>query len=438
MKPTRHILANQKGAYFLMSAIVLSVMVGFAALGVEIGRWYDIQAEISKSIDGAAFAGAKNVNNPLFPNAAALQDFVEQVANANFPPGLLGTDTPTFTANLDAQGKVTVNGNVHSLNSMSTVFDTGATMTALDAVGSAKLRKAEVVLVLDVSGSMGGAPIADLIDGATTFVHNFESFQQNHKFALLTFGSGVETPYPLATNFVDPMTFAISGLAASGFTNTEDALTQALNIGWEPGQLALPGNERTRQAVILFSDGNPTAFRGTFGYDGNQNMDAVGILNGGTTVVAGYLGDPNVTEYSWLTTTWPGRHGDGKTAGSSACAPISGDDRTTKWYIFQDPTYGINAYGSPMNSYSFEDCNINQADWDAYMTWLTRQMAIDQATNIKALGIEIYTIGLGNIDQGFLTTLATDTDHTFFANDSSELTGIFQEIANKLKIILVS
>ena len=31
---------NQKGAYFLMSAIVLSIMVGFAALGVEIGRWY--------------------------------------------------------------------------------------------------------------------------------------------------------------------------------------------------------------------------------------------------------------------------------------------------------------------------------------------------------------------------------------------------------------
>ena len=33
MKPIRQILGNQKGAYFLMSAIVLGTMVGFAALG---------------------------------------------------------------------------------------------------------------------------------------------------------------------------------------------------------------------------------------------------------------------------------------------------------------------------------------------------------------------------------------------------------------------
>ena len=65
-------------------------------------------------------------------------------------------------------------------------------------------------------------------------------------------------------------------------------------------------------------------------------------------------------------------------------------------------------------------------------------MAIDHATELKTFGIEIYTIGLGDIDQGFLTTLATDAGHAFFANDSSELEGIFQEIANKLKLILVS
>ena len=230
MKPIRQILANQKGAYFLMSAIVLSVMVGFSALGVEIGRWYAIQAEMSKSIDGAAFAGAKNVSGPKFvDDPSALEAFVVEVAEANFPPGLLDTDTPVFTAVLDGEGKVTVDGDVHSLNHMTTVFDTGTTMTALGAVGSAKLRKAEVALVLDVSGSMSANnAIGDLIDGATTFVNNFEHFEADHKFALLTFGSGVETPFPLGTDFVDDMTFEIGNLAADGFTNTEDACLSKL------------------------------------------------------------------------------------------------------------------------------------------------------------------------------------------------------------------
>ena len=79
------IIHNQQGTYLVISAIILSVMFGLSALGIEAGRWYAIQGELSKSIDGAAFAGAKNVNNPNID----MQTFVEDVAEANFPPGLL-------------------------------------------------------------------------------------------------------------------------------------------------------------------------------------------------------------------------------------------------------------------------------------------------------------------------------------------------------------
>ena len=433
MKPIRQILANQKGAYFLMSAIVLGVMVSFAALGVEIGRWYSIQAEISKSIDGAAFAGAKNVSNPKFPTDADLEAFVLEVAQANFPPGLLDTDTPVFTAALDAEGKVTVNGNVNSLNRMTTVFDTGTTMTNLGAAGSAKLRKAEVALVLDVSGSMNnGGAIDDLKTGADTFVNNFQSFQKDHKFALITFATGVQIPFPLDTDFVFDMTNDIGNLNANGGTNTEDALGQAVNLPWEPGQLALPANERTRQVLILFSDGNPSGFRGQFRM-GGSDVDAVG-LNTTDGNVYDRLGD------TYDQATYFGgnvrRSGDGKTSGS-AC----GSSTTTKWYIMDDPVYGVNAPGSPIaGGYSAPWCFLPQPDGDfaTYENWLVQQMAIDHAAELKAMGIEIYTIGLGAIDPVFLTTLATDVDHTFFANDPSELEGIFQEIANKLKLILVS
>ena len=95
-------IRNQRGSYFAMSALALLVIFGFAALGVEAGRWYAVQGELSKSIDGAAFAGAQNVNNPNIPD---LHLFVEQVARANFADGLLGTDTAVFVSVTTGMGR---------------------------------------------------------------------------------------------------------------------------------------------------------------------------------------------------------------------------------------------------------------------------------------------------------------------------------------------
>ena len=64
------------------------------------------------------------MSNPKFATDAELEAFVLEVAQANFPPGLLDTDTPVFVANKDVNGKVTVNASVHSLNHLTTVFDT--------------------------------------------------------------------------------------------------------------------------------------------------------------------------------------------------------------------------------------------------------------------------------------------------------------------------
>lgn len=438
MKSIRHILANQKGAYFLMSAIVLSVMVGFAALGVEIGRWYGIQAEMSKSIDGAAFAGAKNVSNPLFPNAAALESFVVQVANANFSPGMLGTDSPTFTANLDANGKVTVSGNVHSLNNLTTVFDSGATMTALGASGSAKLRKAEIALVLDFSGSMdfpNPQPIVDLRDGATLFVNNFQAFEQDHRFALITFATGVKTLFPMAPDFVQPITDEIALLMnPTGGTNAEDALAQARSLTWSSGQMNLPVNERIRQIVIFFSDGKPSSFRG--GFTRNGIFYDAAVPDGSVSI-------RNPNEYhQYLASNfraWPSGNGTG-TSGvhfNNQCGSGSNYKRV-QWDVFADQQYGLSSsVYPPFNGAGINDC-FTKSQLKPYVTAVSKQKTLDNAEALKSDGIEIYTIRYGAADVTMMQTMATDLDHAFSATNSSELQGIFQEIANKLKLVLVS
>jgi uncharacterized protein YegL len=429
IKGLQNPLCNQQGAYILITGITIVALFGFAALGIEVGRWYAIQGEMSKAIDGAAFAGAKNVNNP---NITDLHGFVEQVAQANFPPGLLGTDTPTFLVSDDGNGKVTVQGATNSINSLSRVVEGSHGTTAIAADGSAKLRNAEIALVLDVSGSMGGSPIADLKDGSKKFVENFSDQQADNRFALITFASGVQTPFAMDHGYVSPMTSAINGLNASGGTNAEDALAQALALPWSD-QSGVPANERTKQVVVFFSDGNPTAFRGQFRYNGT-NYDGVAALGGSSVWLN--LGQPGqqFTNYSvdrvHIT-------GDGKTSGTTSCPTINGTKLNVRWDVLTDSTYGKNSYG-PMSGYGTQQCNIPGAPLAGYLTYLATQMAIDNASAIKAQGIEIYTIGLGNVDPAFLGTLSSGPAFAYYTPDSSELEGIFQQIANILKLVLIS
>lgn len=433
IKGLQNPLRNQQGAYILITGITIVALFGFAALGIEVGRWYAIQGEMSKAIDGAAFAGAKNINNP---NIADLHGFVEQVAQANFPPGLLGTDTPTFVVSDDGNGKITVQGATNSINSLSRVVQGSHGTTAIAADGSAKLRNAEIALVLDVSGSMAGSPISDLKDGAKSFVENFTDQQADNRFALLTFASGVLKPFPMDYGYVSPMTSAINGLNASGGTNAEDALAQALALPWSD-QSGVPANERTKQVVVFFSDGNPTAFRGQFKFNGTD-YDGVAALGGATVW-------PNLQRPDYQFTTFSVNKvqitGDGKTSGTTACPNTTSGGVTnklnTRWYVFSDSTYGLNSFG-PMSSYSSQQCNIPGAPLANYLTYLATQMAIDNASAIKAQGIEIYTIGLGNIDQAFLGTLSSGSAFAYYTPDSSELEGIFQQIANILKLVLIS
>ena len=441
MKSFRQILTDQKGAYFLMSALVLGIMLGFAALGVEIGRWYAIQAEISKSIDGAAFAGAKNVSNLKFPNPTDLQGFVEEVAAANFPPGMLDTGAPTFVANLDANGLVTVTGTVDSNNRLTTVFDTGSPHTALGAVGSAKLRKAEIALILDISGSMGRAPspIVELKSGAKTFVENFTAFNADHKFALVAFASGVETQRDLATDFLTDMDTKITALTPdNGGTDMEHAFTKARALDWSPAQLGLPANERTRQVAIFFSDGEATAFYDEFTYKGNTHQGIGQVfVNGGRVVEE--LKEPDLLQQDFSPfIDRMRRTGNGQNSGPCGSSSV-------KWHIFEDPLYGL-AMAQPPVSAGVEQCTIGGSSGTFplhdYVRWVAQEKAKNNAQALKDDGIELWTIGLataaGSADEAFMKSLATDDDHAKFANSEDELEGIFQEIANQLKLILVS
>ena len=432
---------DQRGTFVLATGAAMIGLFAFTALGIEVGRWYVVNAELSKAVDAAALIGAKNISNPYLNT----EDLMADVGNANFSPGFLGTEgAPQITGTVGESGKVYVTASTNVLNQISRTLETQEGVeegefekTQVTSFGAAQQRDVEIVMVLDKSGSMGwdgGQPIADLKVAAKSFLDFFELTQDNDKFGLITFASGVEVNFPLGHNFVDPMKDNIDGMYASGGTNAEDAIDQADGPNGFSDQTGVPGDEKIQQFLIFFSDGNPTAFRGDFTRNG-ADYDAVGYA--ATWDIKLMAPD---TQFQYLNVSQY-RTGDGQVTSTTSCqtgVPAYGY-ASTKWWVLEDDQYGIynETYAANLNTTDPEKCNINRTSMANYVSAITKQMAIDHAQELKDTGIKVYTIGLGGVDEEFLSGVASGPAFEYYTPDSSDLKNLFQKIATNIKLRLI-
>jgi len=432
-------LGNNKGGFLVLGSVLVVLLFGFASLGIEAGRWFAVKAEMAKAVDAASLTGATHLTNPNIPDKIL---FMQQIANANFPNGILGTDQyTTFIVNKnDVTNKVTISGQANVLNTVSRVLTYAGDNVPVHALGAARLGGAEVVLVTDISGSMAGTAIADLRDASQQFIDNFEDTQDRSKFGLVSFASGAVVDYPLQTNFHIDLTSAINGLATNnGGTNTSEGLAKArTSTGFTP-YTTEPLNERDDQYVILISDGQPTAFRATFTKNGNVHSAAVESYNNTHNLIEDTLFDPDARKSQYLGGSIdPLPRGDGLLIGLSSCPSPA----TTKWSILEDLTYGPGSasnYYAPLAGGGAEDCMNDPAASaiGGYVIQTAEKRAIDEATLIKAQNIKIYVIGFGTVNQSFLNQVSSGPNYRFYASSSSELEGLLQIIANRLKLRLL-
>ena len=446
---------DQRGMFALATTLSLVVIFAFLALGVEVGKWYIVRAELSKTVDAASLLGAKNIGNGHLDTYwgvnkdEGLPKLVEAVGQANFSPGLFGAEAAQVAmVGSPVDGKVSVQASTnvfnHAARTLGVYEGTGQyNTTHVASMGSAQKREAEVMMVLDKSGSMSGSPMDDLKSAATAFLGYFEETEEVDEFGLVAFASGIdeETDYDVTyhrqTDFVTGdspnMIDIIDDMSASGGTNAEDALDRADGEGGFSDQTIVPGDQRKQQFLIFFSDGNPTAFRGTFTREGTE-YDAVG-----------YAADWDITlmkpdkQFEWFGSVKQFKTGDGLPTGSTTCqsgSPAAGY-ANTKWAVLSDPAYGVSNYSGVLGTSDPLHCDINWDNMKAYVDAITKQMAIDHAQELKDKGIKIYTIGLGGVDQSFLGQISSGQAFQYYTPDSSQLEELFQQIASNIKLRLV-
>jgi Flp pilus assembly protein TadG len=266
MAKLRSRLSGEKGVALIYVAVTLTAMLLFTGLAVDGGRGYVVKAQLSKAVDGAALAAARELNSGT-PRAKA-----QQVFRANFPVGFLGTSSSTDPASdpnfYNLTTDPTTGVNIVTINATAVLPTTFMGLAnynnmTVAASGQATRRMVDLSLILDVSSSIG-SKWPTVRDAARTFINAFDA--AHDRLSLLTFSNGAAV--------IDPMP------ALRGFNKTQlqsdvpqnlpggsTLMVEGLYRGWDELRSVPAGTQSSLRIIVLFTDGASNGVPGN--YDGS-------------------------------------------------------------------------------------------------------------------------------------------------------------------------
>lgn len=253
MKTLRTRISDERGYTLVYLSITLVVLLLFTGLAVDSGRSYVVKAQLTKAVDGAALAAARNLNSGD-PKAEAIRIF-----KANFPPGYFGTTgaDPTtasdfFSSSVDPTtgiNTVRVQARTHLPTTFMQLADLNEVEVA--SLGEATRRMVDISIVLDVSSSIGSKWGA-VRDAVRVFIDSFDA--AHDRVALLTFGNGASVldPMPSSRGFDKTKVKAdVPSTLPGGSTN----MVEGLYRGWDELRVVPAGQQSGLRVIVLFTDG---------------------------------------------------------------------------------------------------------------------------------------------------------------------------------------
>jgi hypothetical protein len=378
-------VGDERGAILVFLAVSLVGLIGIGGLAIDLGRGYLTKTRLSRAVDAAALAGASSLR---IGQAEATQRALAIAALNGVEDGVDGVSL-SLTFGTNALGELTVGATAAKPMpvTLMRVLDWDQILISSEAV--AAVPPVDLALVLDQSYSLAqNNAWDDLQDAAKQFVTNFSDVID--QVGMSSFHARAVDRIPVDSPFQVAISTTINNMNSAGYTNTGEGLRTAFE---QMQNAAL--RERSAKVVVFFTDGRPTAIRGTF--NGADRVIVVpGDLN--ATTVTGYYNYNTLVE--------------------NPSPPV------------QTPYDGCNGVSSCFGM--TEDQVRAQA----------RQNGVYWADQIRSAGYILYTIGLGNLGGGsapppdldYLRLLANEGGVTdpgqpkgrmFFAPTSAELEQVF-------------
>lgn len=276
---------QSKGQVLVLVALMMVVLLGLAALAIDLGRAYGVKAKLNAAVDAASLEAANSLAQGS--GVSEMRRRAEEVAvsyfRANYPDKFLGAtaSAPQVTSTHD-EGTGRWQVRVSATAQMPTIFagfmdlGGGGDLFNVGATSEAVRATLDMALVLDTTNSLEG-DFPKVKQSAQNFLEHFS--QVDDRVALVAFSSGA---YPMVSicregethSKQDPdpdrncargfdrtqIRQAIGFLNKAEGTDSEEGLKKALD---QLNSLAKNGRSGKR-AVVFFSDGAPNTFNGKF------------------------------------------------------------------------------------------------------------------------------------------------------------------------------
>jgi Flp pilus assembly protein TadG len=394
------LVRDNRGSVLMLVAVGMVFMLGMTGLAVDSARGYLTRLRLVRAVDAAALTGARTLRS----GESVALDQARAAAYANGTATSLNGASLDMNVSTDSQGESTFE--VSAAQTIPTILMRLLGIDHIDvrANSVAAVPPVDLILVIDQSGSLGQVGAwDDLQEAAKEFVRYFDD--DIDQIGLVSFQTRAADRFHIAHGFRTPVSSAINGMSSAGWTNYGEGLRLAYQ------QITSSDvRERSAKVVVFFTDGRPTAFRGTIG---GQDRILATSQELPPQHLGGYFNNPDALPLDRM----PSANGCN---GVTYCA-----------------TWTEQAAPQPAAS-------------DALNHDIGRQIA----NQIRGEGVILYTIGLGNTtysdpafqpNQAFLQELANVDGMTngsqpagksYYAPSASQLRAVFNQVAADLLVRL--
>jgi Flp pilus assembly protein TadG len=410
---------NDHGSVAIIFALSITAIFGCVALAVDLGRGFSASTKLARTLDAAALAGAKLLGDDYASDSDVIdrihafvgaQPAIFGIASAKFANLKIDIDRKASSVTIDGAGKLT------------TTFASIIGIKSMDIAKTAKvvfkMRKVELAMALDVTGSMGETPAGD----TKTKIESLQSAAQ----------TVVDTLYARAIN-------------DTGIRIALAPFGSAVNAGSYAPQVAAGASGSLPCVVERLGSSNATD---ASPYGGNQ-LRSFASVGGGTCPTSSIMPLVGRSEQKSLNKTIADFSAGGSTAGHIGAAwgmyllspnwssvfsgkvqpgPYNDPSVTKNFVLMTDGLFNTSYLsGAAVNSSTAIDESYAQFD------------AI--CATMKEKGINIYTIGFGLTDATATTKLrncATAVSNFFPVASGDQLQSAFDTIVAKLNQLRVS
>lgn len=222
----KNYIIEQSGVNLIIFAMLFPALMLSGALAIDLANAYNVRNKLAQALDKAALAAASSTGDQ-----EELIEIAERFVAANFNDGGLGTIAEIDVQFIDNKLNITARARVDML--LMKYFGQDFLNVRASTEVTRELSGIEVVLVLDVTGSMAGTNIAALRTASTEFVNTmFEEVSDPDllKIGIVPYSSSVNVgPYGLGEDL-------LGGYYGAAFVDrpATDQYKTPANIDYDP------------------------------------------------------------------------------------------------------------------------------------------------------------------------------------------------------------